>query len=133
VRRPEPYRSRKRASNLNFEIHEPSWLMVELDPSINWRFSTTHPAVTTKQVVPEGSNGDLRHVFHDAGQLRTSKDPGNDDCRFVFFRVIRRGKGEVQGFNFAIEIYQKAEGRVVYEIPIIVDPDVPETGQEGFP
>lgn len=134
ARRTKP-RVRRPASSINFDIKEQSWLLVELDDTINWRFSTNHPAATTKRAVPEGSNATLRYVVkRKDGRLELRTGVPAETCRFMFFRVVRRRKGETQGFNLAIELYQEVSGgKYLYEIPIIVDPDVPETGQEGFP
>lgn len=142
-RRKKENRIRRPASSINFDINEQSWLLIELDETINWRFSTTHPAATTKYVVPKGSNATLRYVVErvveEPGKptrtefVVTSKAP-KEHCRFAFFRVVRREENETQGFNFAIELYQEVEdGKYLYEIPIIVDPDVPDLGSEKFP
>jgi hypothetical protein len=134
VGRARPYRVRRPASSIHFNITEPTWLLIELDPSINWRYSTAHPAATTKEAVPAGSNADLRHVFHAGGELRATREPTEHDCRFIFFRVCKREENEKQGFNLAVELYQQvANGQYLYEIPIIIDPDVPEIGSEKFP
>ena len=81
---------------------------MELDDTINWRFSTNHPAATTKRAVPEGSNATLRYVVkRKDGRLELRTGVPAETCRFMFFRVVRRRKGETQGFNLAIELYQE--------------------------
>jgi len=138
------------AQSLGVALDTQSWLIFELADDVNWRFSGSRPAVTTKKADPgykdsttgakrPHSNANLRYVFvDDKGGVTVESDPAkgpaNVDCRMVFFQVVGRAKDERQGMNLIVEFFQDRQDGIANRfIPIIIDPDVPESGQQGFP
>lgn len=135
----------KDAGPIDLPITEQCWVVLELEDDINWRFSSTQPAVTTK--APEtplapnkiGLNANLRYVYDDDAHTVVddpAKGPEGANCRIVYFRVVGRAKDKVQGMNFVVELYPVADknGVVVGKvIPLIIDPDVPNEGGPGYP
>jgi hypothetical protein len=132
------------AGPIDLPITDQCWVILELEKDINWRFSSTQPAVTTK--APEeplvnggvkkfGLNANLRYAYENGVVVDDpAKGPADVNCRIVFFRVVGRAKGEVQGMNFVVELYTVvAKGVAGKVIPLIIDPDVPNDGGTGFP
>lgn len=129
--------SKDGASDIDIDLTEQCWIVIELDRKTNWRFSRTHPALTTK--VPEtqwpaddkgwyGFNTDLRYVF-DNGHISDKPDgaPEDVDCHMVFFRVTRRVKGFGCAMNYFVELYRaRRDGKATGLVPIIIDPQVPD-------
>jgi hypothetical protein len=138
------YPGRGTTSNVGIFTDEQCWVILELAPDVNWRFAQNQPAVTTKEeevpfhhggVKKEGFNSDL-HYAYDGGKVVEDPEDGPSDkrCRFVFFRVVRRDKDEKTGMNFVVEFYRAVTNGVPGQvIPLIIDPDVPDDGQPGFP
>lgn len=125
-------------------INEPSWLLLELDKEINWRFSSDFLACTTKEKEPNypnqgdgprsGFNTYLRYAYSDGTVVKDpSEAKSGTYCRFIFFGVAHRGKYERQGFNLFVEFYQIETGGVVKTLPITLDPDVGNEGHDEFP
>jgi hypothetical protein len=118
-------------SSVHIDLREQCWIILELDRKTNWRFVTTHAAITTKELEPEaiqdgkallgvdgkklqGFNADLHYVFATADGVKIESDPdkfprdakGNvADCHIVFFRMTHRGEKDACGMNFAVELF----------------------------
>ncbi|MEW5685592.1 MAG: nucleotide synthetase [Pseudomonadota bacterium] len=129
--------------DLTLEVLEQSWVILELDRADGWRFSTSHPAVTTKVAdepfTPPGQdkkkygfNGNLRYVTLNGVVKRFEELEAADESQMVLFRVIYRKRHKGRGMNFLVDLMtDKVPGG--HRIPIIIDPDVPDDGTEGFP
>jgi hypothetical protein len=113
------------ATPLDILVRKPCLVVVELDPSKDWRFRRGDVALTSKADY-ENDNCALRHIYAD-GSLG-SDPPADRGCRIIVFAVVRREDGERQSFNFHVELQQ--QGGEWMEI--VIDPDVPNTGG-GFP
>jgi hypothetical protein len=135
---------RPSASGVNIDADAQCWILIELQKTINWRFSTSHPAVTTKAPEPAfiyngetkyGFNANLRYAYEDGTVVDDpGKGPPGVNCRFVFFRLMGRPDKVTQGMNFVVELYTVVRGGVAgHVIPIIIDPDIPEPGTSSFP
>ncbi|MEW5685591.1 MAG: nucleotide synthetase [Pseudomonadota bacterium] len=115
-------------SHLGIPVDAPTHVIVVLDPDKAWQFRDGKPAITAKRAYGDQNHG-AWHV-DDSGN-RLSDFP--EGCTIAYFTVVSRPpKGEpdaVQGFNFHVEFLQK-NGKWA---EIAIDPDVPETGTEGFP
>jgi hypothetical protein len=120
-------------------ITEPTWLVLELDRSINWRFSNTYLACTTKEDEPPyppqadgpryGYNTNLRYAYPGMDAVPY---PTGADCRFIFFGVAHRRTQERQGFNLFVEFFEN-DGGVIKILPLTIDPDVGNDGSNEFP
>jgi hypothetical protein len=134
------------SSSVHINLREQCWIILELDRKTNWRFSTSHAAITTKHPEPKvmdgdtrlfGFNTDLHYVFVTPEGVRIERDrdrfPKEEDCHIVFFRMTHRRPDETVGMNFAVELYGSRQGGdrkgyALSPIPLIIDPDVPNTG-----
>lgn len=125
--------------NIDIYLNNQCWLIIEIDRSLNWRYSRDLPAVTTRireSAWPgdkslRGFNVDLIYVFDDGTAVdEPKKGPVGVDCHLVLFRVVRRVKGLACKMNFSVDIYGPDSKTVV---PLIIDPQVPEDPPQSFP
>lgn len=135
----------KKASSFDFEKDIiPGWVLIELDPTINWQFPIDHPGVTTK--TPDRSaeqrgaaplNANLRYVHLENGEPVVSTQAPESGCRFILFAALDREMHDAermkgQKFNFIVEFYQRMKsGDALQTIPLIIDPDFPSDGPGG--
>lgn len=110
---------------LDLQIYGPPiFVVLRLDPALNWRFSTDHPAISLKDNDVADHYGGLRHVMPD-GTVQT--DPG-DGCRIAYFAANPPAVGEAgqysHGFNFHVELTRTGANGKSEALPIIIDPDV---------
>jgi len=142
--------STSRPQPLNVALDDQSWVILQLSDNVEWQFSTTHPALTTKSPdkvfwvdgrKKHGFNANLRYV-DDVGNSVPYEDVELDKTyRMIFFRVLLAEKGVPRGMNIFVDLFAKYEddqgsgrrpdGR--RRIPLIIDPDVPDDGNQGFP
>lgn len=116
---------------LDLNIHgDPAYVVLRLDPSLNWRFDSDEAAVSLKDNSVADHYGELRHVLAD-GTIQTEPATG---CRLVYFAAKPPALGPDgsyrHGFNFHIEIVQNSTSATGGEsiLPIIIDPDVGHPG-----
>lgn len=129
---PNPWAIKKpdvnRKSPLGIPIHDVTHVIVMLDPKKDWQFRDGKPAITAKADYGDQNYGSW-HV-DDAGNKLTDFPV---KCKIAYFSALRRPpKGQpndVQSFNFHVEFLQ----RNGMWAEVAIDPDVPETGTEGFP
>jgi hypothetical protein len=127
---------------------EQGWVIIELDPDINWRFSPGDYGISEKEAeLGPGANFYLRHLSKAGGSWEDSKRVKTDDCRILFFGVAHRGgrntpnpKDKGSCFvNLHVEFYQDEfksgpnEGKASKTLKIIIDPDVKNDGPDEFP
>lgn len=112
--------SRQEDRPLNVYIGKPCWVVIELDPDIDWQFEPGQPGVTTK--IPYGDdNCDLVHVMSDGTRV-DSRAPAEGQCRLLYFVVQSRPRDwHHQGF-----LCHVIRGGKRREDPI--DPDIPNDG-----
>lgn len=105
-------------------VENPCYVVIELDPNIDWFFRTGGAGVTAKQPYDQ-DNCDLMHV-NGIGDV-TADAPNVQGCRIVYFSVVHRKSGvdDRQHFNLHVEFPQAAGYN---SIEIIIDPDVPNNG-----
>lgn len=131
----------KRATSFDFDKSLiPGWVLLELDPTINWQFPIDHPGATTKgpdrSEVTRGAaplNANLRYVHIENGKPVVTETAPEDGCRFILFAALDRefegSRIRGQKFNFIVEFYQQlVDGDGLQTIPIIIDPDFPSDG-----
>lgn len=112
--------SQKSDRPLNIYVHKQCWVVIELDPDIDWQFEPNQRGVTTK-VAQGQDNCDLMHVMSD-GTVVPSVAPADGVCRLVYFVVQGRPKDwDYQGF-----LCHVARGGKRGEDTI--DPDIPNDG-----
>lgn len=148
-------------SPYDIEISKQSYIVIILDPGLNWRFTPQSRGLTTKKffgsdnfgltfVVPEGGD---QVSFTDPLKVRavppypvSPDDPKGAEkplaCRQLFFAAARRrpdctpdqpGFNSRQGFNFHIQFFNDATGDDARRLPTIFDPTVPNSGGASFP
>jgi hypothetical protein len=108
-------------------IDDQCWVLIRLDPAVNWQFTKGEKPCTLKKEDLRGSNISLRHVF--AKDRKVYEDEVlHDGCRTIFLGVVQRAGHESCAVNLNIEFVQGGE-----RLQIIVDPDVPNDGNDAFP
>jgi hypothetical protein len=112
--------SRQKDRPLNIHIRKPCWVVIELDPNIDWQFEPDQPAVTTK--IPYGDdNCDLVHVMTDGTRVH-SRAPAEGKCRLIYF-VVKSRPRDWHHQGFLCHVIRAGKRR---EDPI--DPDIPNDG-----
>lgn len=104
-------------------------VIVRLEGRTQWRFRAGGPAITAKSD-PRADTFGPWNFTPDGNSLAAGSEA---DCMMVAFAVVRRGVHETQSFNFHIELLQRDDGGERKWLEVIIDPDVPETGTNGFP
>lgn len=149
----DPVSSPKQKTPYDIYVQEQSWIIIELDRSVNWHFARGRYGLMAKEVEDtyeyndggiikqySGHDVNFRHVFLDGSWVRRRKQ--NDDrtnCKHVMFGVVHRGHPDygtdpVRGFNLYVEVFQGMNnGLPTHIMPIIIDPDVGNDGPTEFP
>lgn len=121
----------QRARWLGVPIKYASVVVVILEGQTKWQFRASGPAITAKSD-PRADTFGPRH-YNAGGQPLPDHAPGAG-CKVMAFAVVRRGKFEVQSFNFHLDLQQAPDNAPDPKwLEIAIDPDVPETGPDGFP
>ncbi|HYE45708.1 MAG TPA: hypothetical protein VEA44_08030 [Caulobacter sp.] len=149
-------------SPYDFEFDQQCYLIIILDPRVNWQFMANGRGVTTKSYYGADNFGVsfVTRKLVKTGQdehrvLVDFSDPNTcfgapEGCKILLFGVARRradttppvpGYNSRQGFNFHIEF--KWEARLdpidpkkiipAMRLPTIFDPDVPNSGGSSIP
>ena len=106
---------------INTYVGDFCWVVIELDPEIEWHFEPGHPGITTKR--PYGAaNGGLKHVMPE-GTVVDHHGPTDIGCKLIYFGVAARGDMEHQEFRCHIVHKNKR-----LDDPDQVDPDIPNDG-----
>lgn len=98
-----------------------SYVVIELDRELDWRFQKDRPGVTTTRDYGDNNWG-LRHVMPDGAEYGND-GPKTDDCRIVYFGVNERGI-DCERQHFRLHVVS-GKGR---EDPVEIDPDIPNDG-----
>lgn len=116
---------------LDLNIHgDPAWVVLRLDPTLNWRFDSDEAAISLKAVEVSRFYGGLRHVLDD-GTVRAGPTVGS---RLVYFAArppaLAVNGSYRHGFNFHLELVQASASATSGDtiLPIIIDPDVGHPG-----
>lgn len=116
---------------LDLNIHgDPAFVVLRLDPALNWRFDSDEAAVSLKDAGVADHYGGLRHVLAD-GTIQAEPAVG---CKLVYFAakppVLGPDEKYRHGFNFHIELVQASSSSTSGDsiLPIILDPDVGHPG-----
>lgn len=135
-------RQLEQSAKTPFDLKVPQcWLLVELDPSVNWSFSDLKPPCHAKHPDPAhpsgkmGANVSLRAVYPDGDVRADPTTRPNDRYRFIFFGVVHRtgqdsdppAFGE-HHLNFEV-LFLDDQGT----LPVTIDPDVGNEGPDEFP
>lgn len=112
--------SRQDDRPLNIHIRKQCWVVIELDPGVDWQFEPGQPGVTTR-IAYDDDNCDLVHVMTDGTQVRT-RAPAEGECRLVYFVAnSRRRDWHHQGF--LCHVIRGGKRR-----EDAIDPDIPNDG-----
>lgn len=108
--------------SINIYVGGPCWVVIELDPNIDWHFEPNQPGITTKH--DHGDNNcDLMHVMDHATRAG-SLGPDDRDCRLIYFVVNKRPtRHDHQRFLCNVIHTNKR-----LEDPDQIDPDIPNDG-----
>lgn len=131
-------------SPFDMKVQHQSWLLVQLDPELNWQFAKGEVPCTLKVQDLRGRNILLRHVYDDG---RDGEGVVLEDgCRTLFFAVVQRDKPDLSNaaepwrcfVNFNVEFIQTDEDPVTHQLKttrlkLIIDPDVPNEGPNSIP
>lgn len=131
-------------SPLDMGVEEQCWLLVQLDPAINWQFAKGEFPCTLKEPDLTGRNMLLRHVYDDKTDY--SGPVKEDGCKTMFFAVAQRDKKDTSEpygawrcfVNFNVEFIQtdndpKTNEQKTTRLKLIIDPDVPNEGPDSIP
>ncbi|PZQ59943.1 MAG: hypothetical protein DI570_15285 [Phenylobacterium zucineum] len=126
-----------RSSPLDMKVSKQGWLLIQLDPKINWQFTKGELPCTLKVQDIRGRNVMLRHLDSKGNPFEGAV--AFDDCRTIFFGVVQRdkpGTGDGSGVschvNLNVEFLQIVSGQPS-SLKIIIDPDVPNEGPDAIP
>lgn len=126
------------ASPLDIPVGKQAWLLIRLDPEVNWQFTVGQVPCTLKNEDLSGDNVYLRHVYKgDATPWQGMVTKAG--CRTIFFGVAHRAADDALSdpnpgssfINLNVEFLQKAGGKDV-SLKLIIDPDVPNDAGGGF-
>lgn len=113
---------------LGIPVDAPTNVVIVLDPKKDWQFRDGKPAITAK-----GDYGDDNYGSWHVDAVGNALMDFPEECKIAYFSVVRRPPdgqpNAIQRFNLHLEFLQKDKRWA----EIIIDPDVPETGSEGFP
>jgi hypothetical protein len=108
------------------------YLILELNSIGNWEYTEGSPGVTMKK--KPGEIEDSQLIFVDTNGMPTplgSKTPPN--CKILYWKILKRSDSVAREFNFHISILQKDQTGAVRKLPLIFDPNVPDTGGTTIP
>ena len=112
-------------------VKKQCFIILELDRKLKWRFTKGSPGITMQEFYGT-DNFDM--VYRKSTAAKSFSNPETerfiavDDCKVLYFKVGRR-RSDVQKLNFHIE-FQWDVGKFV---PMIFDPNVPDSGGASFP
>lgn len=110
--------------------NHPRIIVLQLDKTFEWVFTPGKPGIDAKQDKPH-EDSDLHFVdaLGDAKLATTAGAPA--DCRMLFWSVLERKKPDYgRGFNFYIDMIDPESRR---RMPLIFDPNVPDSGGSSIP
>jgi hypothetical protein len=123
----------KRESVFDIFVKQQCYIVIQLDPSINWRFSAGSHGLSRKlNISSTGAEEDYDLNFVSNG---IATGPGGEvpvDCRILYWAVNHRPKDTAREFNFHIDFIEVLGGKERL-MPTIFDPSVPNTGGAAFP
>ncbi len=136
----QPIEDRFMDSPLDIPLGQPCWLLIRLDPAVNWQFAVGKVPCTLKEEDLRGDNIMLRHVYAD-GIKGLEGAVQFDGCQTIFLGVVHRlGSDQTTSpnpgrcrMNLNIEFFQTSDDGRDLRLPLIVDPDVPNDGGQAYP
>lgn len=107
------------------------FLLLELYHSVNWFFTEGSQGVSAKQSNFPDEDADLHFATaNDVFPSPTYRVPAK--CRVLYWSILKRTEGVVRPFNFHISTFQTDAG-IQRWLPLIFDPNVPNSGGTGIP
>lgn len=137
--------ARRAPTDTPFDINpsEMCFLVMELDPLMNWEFTPGSLGVTTKHIEPKDEDSYLCYVTKDKVVKPTDPEYSQGipkNCRVIYWSIHKRKYhlGKIsRGFNFYVDFLQNSkspDGTITeHRMPTIFDPNVPNTGGSEFP
>ena len=118
---------------LNIDLPDPQqgFLMIELNPKLNWCFSRNSYGITTKDFYLDDNFG-IRFLGNDKVFTKEGSKAPMEHSRLAYFAFARRDADTPQKFNFHVEYIWSENGKG-YRIPMIFDPDIPSSGGGSIP
>jgi hypothetical protein len=107
------------------------FLLLELDHSVNWLFTEGSQGLSAKQDAYPHDDADLHFATDNAVfSSPTYRVPAK--CRVLYWSILKRTPGVIRPFNFHISTFQTDAGEERW-LPLIFDPNVPNSGGTGIP
>jgi hypothetical protein len=120
----------------DLNVNRPSYVVFELESSHNWQFQKGGAGLSNKGSI-KYDNCDLVHAWAEGTganmqvYFRADAVPV-DNCRVVYFSVLRRAAHEGQPVNLHLEFIQDA-GANEKRLILIADPDIKNDGSQPYP
>ena len=118
-----PFRSLDMAPNLL--VRKSCYVVLQVDPSLNWQYLSAEPGLMTAQDLP-GSYFDLVQVATDGSETEGEAPPAGTVCQIAYFGALVNPaeQGRIDPYNLYVELTADPK----QPIPIIVDPDIKNDG-----
>ncbi len=114
-------------------VKKQGYVVLELEDDTNWCFMRGELGVTTKEYYSDSSFG-VRFVDEAGGLTGLGDRAPQKRSRILFFAVAERKAQTAYGFNFKIEFFWPPNGStILYHLPTIFDPNIPDNGSGGIP
>jgi len=109
----------------NIYVRKSCYVVLQLDPSLNWRYMSAMPGLMTDQSLPD-HYFDLIYVADDGSTTTGQAPPAGTPCHIAYFGVKTSSaeQGRVDPFN----LYTDFDIRKGQILPIILDPDIKNDG-----
>ncbi|HYD26327.1 nucleotide synthetase [Brevundimonas sp.] len=104
----------------NIYVGQPCWVVIELDPDVDWQFAPDEPGITTKADYKQ-DNCDLVHVTT-TGTRAESRAPANGTCKLIYF-VVQSRPNDMDHQGFICNVIYGGKRR-----DDMIDPDIPNDG-----
>ncbi|HEY1629953.1 MAG TPA: nucleotide synthetase [Rhizomicrobium sp.] len=109
----------------NLIIRKSCYVVLQLDPSLNWQYLSDEPGLMTVEDLP-GRYFDLTQVAMDGKETEGEAPPAGAVCQIAYFGALAQAseQGRIDPYNLYVELTTDPK----QTIPIIVDPDIKNDG-----
>jgi len=122
---------KKRGTLYDMQVVEPCIIVLELDGDVNWNFTPGDPGVSSKSKANPEEDYGVYFYTDDFGVVGPDQ-AAPESCRVLYWHVASRPAQLARQFNLHIDLWEDIGG-TIHRMPIIFDPNVPDTGGAAFP